>query len=65
MADSIGRTTHPNRWQYEQGREAVGRRGRGLSSLRLRFPVADGLQEGLALANLHPAADEAMTLAIS
>lgn len=65
MADSVSRTTHPNRCQHEQGREAVGRQGRGLSSLWVRFAVADGLQEGLAFANPHPTTIKTMNFTIS
>jgi hypothetical protein len=65
VADSVICTTHPNRCQYEQGREAVGRQGRGLSSPWVRFAVADGLQGGLAFANPHPTTNETMKITIS
>jgi hypothetical protein len=50
VARGVSRTTHPNRRQRKQGREAVGRQGRGFSTLWVRFALADRLQEGFACA---------------
>jgi YVTN family beta-propeller protein len=45
-----GRAARPYRCHNEQGREALGRKGRGFPTCRLRFNLANGLQEGLAFA---------------